>query len=112
LIDGYHRGFGRLNRHGNDQGGSFNVRFRIVMMDEGFRREGHYEQSCRGNDYLLIHFMILPRWELDSVQGEFYNAPRKKSRQPRLIMADNLVTLPHNGQHVSLKEIRAEADEV
>jgi hypothetical protein len=27
-----------------------------------------------------------------------------------LIQADDLVTLPHNGRHLSLKEIRAEAD--
>jgi hypothetical protein len=27
-----------------------------------------------------------------------------------LIVAEDLVTLPHNGQHVSLKEIRAEAN--
>ena len=29
-----------------------------------------------------------------------------------LIQAHDLVTLPHNGRHLSLKEIRAEADKV
>jgi hypothetical protein len=63
------------------------------------------------------HGASLPHTEIDSgpltftrdsasIDGRLLNDGIKLT----LIQANDLVTLPHNGQHVSLKAIRAEVD--